>query len=582
MAEDAETVQPSLPYHEPSIATILVQSSFLLLLNLINALFDRLLYCGLLGQVLVGIAWGTPGAKFLSIQVEQVVVQLGYIGLIMLVYEGGLSTSFPSLKANLLLSSAVAFTGIALPIALSYTLQGLLHATPLQAFAAGAALCSTSLGTTFTVLASSGLSQTRLGVVLSSAAMMDDVVGLIMVQVISNLGGDNGDITAVTILRPVLVSLAFAIMIPLSCRYIVQPLTVGLNSYRKASPDIMVSRLLTLHRTALTIHTLLLAGLVAASSYAGTSNLFAAYIAGAVVSWWDSEVPHPPEHMAAVRQDREGTSTNDEPRPQKQEPKESPPIAPQTTASIHSASATTGPAVYQRYYHEAVSKILQPLFFASIGFSIPITRMFQGAIVWRGILYTVLMMLAKMACGLWLVRWSFPFEKLQHLLSRSKPRMRLPSIYHFWQKHNPTARHETSRATTPVPHDNGAELTLDNAAAQPEAVPSQHGQEQTPHTCLAPKPVSLQPALILGCAMVARGEIGFLISAIAESNGVFSGPRGTPSSSESEMFLVVTWAIVLCTIVGPLGVGLVVRRVKKLQETRDGDGRNVLGVWGVG
>ena len=90
---------------------------------------------------------------------------------------GGLLTSFKALKANLLLSAGVALTGIALPIALSFCLLPLTGATLLEAFAAGAALCSTSLGTTFTVLSTSGLVATRLGVVLSSAAMMDDVVG---------------------------------------------------------------------------------------------------------------------------------------------------------------------------------------------------------------------------------------------------------------------------------------------------------------------------------------------------------------------------------------------------------------------
>jgi hypothetical protein len=59
-----------------------------LLLNVANAVLDRIVYCGLLGQVLVGIAWGTPGAKWLSTQMEQVIVQLGYIGLVLLVFEG--------------------------------------------------------------------------------------------------------------------------------------------------------------------------------------------------------------------------------------------------------------------------------------------------------------------------------------------------------------------------------------------------------------------------------------------------------------------------------------------------------------
>jgi hypothetical protein len=83
-SEDA----PSLPYHEPEIVTILVQTSFLLLLNIINSALDRVLYCGLLGQVLVGIVWGTPAAKLLSTNVEEAIVQFGYLGLILLVFEG--------------------------------------------------------------------------------------------------------------------------------------------------------------------------------------------------------------------------------------------------------------------------------------------------------------------------------------------------------------------------------------------------------------------------------------------------------------------------------------------------------------
>ena len=90
--------------------------------------------------------------------------------------------------------------------------------------------------------------------------------------------------------------------------------------------------------------------------------------------------------------------------------------------------------------------------------------------------------------------------------------------------------------------------------------------------------------MILALAMCARGEIGFLISGVAESKGIFSSPDDA-SPDASDIFLVVTWAIVLCTIVGPLGVGIAVRRVKALEERgnkqQDGSGRDVLGVWGV-
>ncbi|EFQ87901.1 hypothetical protein PTT_16428 [Pyrenophora teres f. teres 0-1] len=214
------------------MVAILVLTSFLLLLDIINAALDGLLNCGLLGQVLVGMAWGVPGAQWLAASVASLL-------------------SFPSLKASLLLSSAVALTGIALPISLSYTLQGLLDATPVQAFAAGAALCSTSLGTTFTLLASSGLASSRLGVVLTSAAMMDDVVGLpvVMVQVISNLGDDS--FSWVNVVRAVLVS----------------PVTAWLNSYREADPDARLNSALQKSQAAFTIHTLSLIGLVTGATY---------------------------------------------------------------------------------------------------------------------------------------------------------------------------------------------------------------------------------------------------------------------------------------------------------------------------
>jgi hypothetical protein len=84
----------SLAYHEPSIGTITITTGFLLLLNIVGHGLDKLVYCGLLGQVLLGVAWGTPGAKWLSNELEQSIMQLGYLGLILIVYEGTAAVSF--------------------------------------------------------------------------------------------------------------------------------------------------------------------------------------------------------------------------------------------------------------------------------------------------------------------------------------------------------------------------------------------------------------------------------------------------------------------------------------------------------
>ncbi|KAK2784493.1 hypothetical protein FQN53_008483 [Emmonsiellopsis sp. PD_33] len=666
------TPTAALPYHEPPIPTLLITSTFLLLLNLINYLFDNLIYCGLLGQLFVGVAWGAPGAQWPSVEFQEAVVALGYLGLVLLVYEGGLSTSLPALLKNLPLSSAVAATGILLPIALSFSLRALIpHITALQAFAAGAALCSTSLGTTFTVLGTSGLVGTRLGTVLAAGAMMDDVVGLVLVKVISGIGGEGeAGLNKVVVVRPVVVSVGCVVVLVAGCW--------GLGSKwgRKGVRAVMgwvermgseveggsrngrrVWRWLMLGggHMAFIVQTLLLIGFVAAAVHAGTSGLFAAYLAGTFVSWWDCEFGlgageegvgnaggvmrndmervSGPESPDGIRNgssiDRDGAETT-------------------TPTSVRSRSHYanwTGLEVYERYYSAIVERVLKPFFFASIGFAIPMKDLFKGHIIWRGIVYTVLMLLGKLLTGIWLVR--LDFSSTTAILFPTPPVKRLlrscsPAWLWCMRKPKDEKQPPASGAAITRGHDGvdvranshaAADATISAEERQPRApspaIPAsggvkegqtqqQYRQEQhTEHrdqhdpsnktSAMTesplkkwPRPRSLYPASILGMAMVARGEIGFLISSLGESSGIFTGqPMGAGSGGDdddgqeaaaSDIYLVVTWAIMLCTVIGPVTVGMLVRRVKRLQEQHDkGRGHDggregvddPLGIWGV-
>lgn len=80
--------QGALAYEEPSITLILILTGFILALNAVDALLNSLIFCGLIGQVFIGIAFGTPGLQWLSIDIQDVVTQLGYLGLLLIVYEG--------------------------------------------------------------------------------------------------------------------------------------------------------------------------------------------------------------------------------------------------------------------------------------------------------------------------------------------------------------------------------------------------------------------------------------------------------------------------------------------------------------
>ncbi|KAM0704232.1 hypothetical protein Q7P35_008465 [Cladosporium inversicolor] len=562
----------SLPYHEPGIVTILIIASFLLLLNAVSYVLDRIVYCGLVGQLFIGIAWGIPGANWLSADLQHSIVQLGYLGLILIVYEGGISSNLKALKANLFLSSAVALTGIAAPIGLSFVLLGLLPLSPVQAFAAGAALCSTSLGTTFTVLATSGLTESRLGVVLTSAAMMDDVVGLIMVQIISSLGAGSS-FSDITVIRPVFVSIAFAVLIPLICLYAAKPIVLGAHDYLRQPQNARYRAVYCSSKALFVYQTGILLAMITGATYAGTSNLYAAYLAGASTTWLDDCLAnHKREQLSSTgpttSQNAGQSSTRSSLHRVNSNRSASTFEHPNTqtdTLPDEHPDDCSGKAVYEKYYSPAVESILRPLFFASIGFAIPITRMFTGRVIWRGLVYTILMVFAKVICGLWLVRFaSMPRAKA---ISKALPSIKLTT---FGLKKS-SSNTSGGGAVNEEPPLTATAATASTANTRPAA-------NTTRKRSALPRPKSLYPAAILGSAMVARGEIGFLISSVAEANEVFGAGGNT------EEFLVVTWAILLCTLIGPITVGLLVKRVKGLQhsERKKATGQeDPLGIWGV-
>jgi Sodium/hydrogen exchanger family len=371
------TSSTALPYHEPEIGDILILSSFLLILNLINSVIDRYVYCGLVGQILIGIAWGAPASAWLSTAAQETITQLGYLGLLLLVFEGGLSISFIDLKKNLLLSLAVAVTGILFPMALSFSLLGIADATALQAFAAGAALCSTSLGTTLTLLSSTGLARSRLGIVLSSAAMLDDIVGLVMVQIILNLGTVSS-LSAMTVIRPILVSLAFAALLPVIDIFFIKPATHSTFFNQQGCITTWTKRVATGSQLTFVIHTLLLIAFITGASYAGTSNLFSAYLAGAIIGCWDAEKDATfqagERDLTAPIPLALSTLNGIDSRSQRLDPAPSSPKSQQTVENMTMGQNQknrhfTGSEIYAEFFGVPVRRVLNPFFFVSLSVS---------------------------------------------------------------------------------------------------------------------------------------------------------------------------------------------------------------------
>jgi hypothetical protein len=81
----------AFPYQEPSQAHLLVLSSFLVLVNWARVVAQTCLGAGLLGEIAVGVIYGTPLADILGHDWQLTITDLGYIGLVLLVMHGASS-----------------------------------------------------------------------------------------------------------------------------------------------------------------------------------------------------------------------------------------------------------------------------------------------------------------------------------------------------------------------------------------------------------------------------------------------------------------------------------------------------------
>lgn len=78
----------SITYEEPSAVTLLILLGFYFCLQLGRIIADYVLSAGLLGEIAVGIIFGGPLAGILPVEWEETWLVIGYLGLILIVFEG--------------------------------------------------------------------------------------------------------------------------------------------------------------------------------------------------------------------------------------------------------------------------------------------------------------------------------------------------------------------------------------------------------------------------------------------------------------------------------------------------------------
>ncbi|MGK7928172.1 MAG: cation:proton antiporter [Spirulina sp.] len=129
----------------------------------------------------------TTIAQIFESQSEAISI-LAELGVIILLFEIGLESDLRELSKVGSQAAIVAVVGVAVPFILGTVgLVGLFHAPVIPAVFAGAALTATSIGITSKVLSELGHLKSTEGQIIVGAAVIDDVLGIIVLAVVASL-----------------------------------------------------------------------------------------------------------------------------------------------------------------------------------------------------------------------------------------------------------------------------------------------------------------------------------------------------------------------------------------------------------
>ncbi|HIK10457.1 MAG TPA: cation:proton antiporter [Oscillatoriaceae cyanobacterium M33_DOE_052] len=140
---------------------------------------------------------------------SEVISVLAEIGVIILLFEIGLESDLRQLKEVGIQATVVACVGVAAPFAAGTVgLMTIFHVPAIPAIFAGAALTATSIGITSKVLSELGQLKSKEGQIIVGAAVIDDVLGIIVLAVVASLA-KTGEIDVVNVIYLIVSATAF-------------------------------------------------------------------------------------------------------------------------------------------------------------------------------------------------------------------------------------------------------------------------------------------------------------------------------------------------------------------------------------
>jgi Kef-type K+ transport system membrane component KefB len=177
--------------------------------KLLAEAFERLGQPGVIGEILAGILLG-PGVLGL-VTPDGLLSSLAELGAMLLLFRVGLEVKAADLMRVGGTAALAATLGVLAPFLLGWLIMRQWGAGHAEATFVGAAMVATSVGITARVLADKGLLEQRASRVILAAAVIDDVLGLLVLALVSGLA--KGRVKAFEFGLTALAAIAFTVLV---------------------------------------------------------------------------------------------------------------------------------------------------------------------------------------------------------------------------------------------------------------------------------------------------------------------------------------------------------------------------------
>jgi len=153
--------------------------------KILAELFEKIGQPGIVGQIVAGVILGPSVLNW--VQPNEVLAVLSELGVMFLLFRVGLEVRASELFLVGKTALMVAVGGVVLPFFTGWLIMIVSGVNRIEAIFVGAAMVATSVGITAQFLGAKGLLQERASRTILAAAVIDDVLGLLVLAAVTNI-----------------------------------------------------------------------------------------------------------------------------------------------------------------------------------------------------------------------------------------------------------------------------------------------------------------------------------------------------------------------------------------------------------